>query len=388
MTSFPSEKYSDLVSKVGRQTYSNPNECLECIGLVDKMFADALEEDFSCSPMPLTSKIRLRDLARLCAPILDYDIEETYRWLPQRIKAGRTDYIAPVYSLRIHTSAAEIVRQEEALYATALGSFSNPMLKSGVTPHYILTELIDRYSQEMGIDDPQEIARIVNRLLWRFFTDEVEPDAHESDTPACQSEPEAIGGNFTNFADVMRAARSARRIVATRFRENYSGRKRILSSVAEWISPGPVGISVVAESIPDPIMDDVERCVKITYPKMLYTIVFPTKQLETNLKKFVSIFRSDGGKALVRTSLTSVRDGLKAILSLPPQDISLSLRKVIEDNFNVTLIEVDSEGHRYATPEYFEVSRSNVSKVVTTRPAVIGPDGKIIAKGIYVVPMN
>lgn len=387
MTSFPTEKYAALLRAIEDKEYSGPNECFEFIAGIDRMFQKALDEDFSCSPLPYASKNRLRDLAGLCSPILDYDIEESYKLLLRRLAAGRTDYIAPVYSLRIRTTAAEIVRQEEALQAAALGCFANPMLKSGVTPHYILTELVDKSSQEIGVDDPEEIAKIVGRLLSRFFTDREEAET-EAAAAAFEADPAEAGGRFATFAEVMRVVKSQRKIVAARLAAHYCASNPVIATIAEWISPAPASIGVAAMPIGLPAMNDAERIAVIHYPEMQYTIDSVTGPLERNLRKLIGLFKDADSKMLIRTSLTSLKHGLRAIPSLPPQDLSLSLRRLVEDNFNVTLIEVDSEDDRYATPEYFEASRSNVAKVVTTRPAVIGPDGKIIVKGIYVVPMK
>lgn len=249
-TSFPADEYNALIEALKVKTYGNPNECMAQLEAVNKMFRDALDQDFALSSLAKDKRNQLRDLAERCAPIVDYDVVKSHRFANERI-----DSLAPVYSLCIRSSASDLADQAEELYATAIDSLSNPMLKSGVTLSYILTQLVDRYSQEAGVDDPAEIERIAGRLVSRFFTDADE--APQSSAPVTKViQPVQGKGVYSNFAEAMAYVKSLREIASKWFIDSNLGCCTNIVAMLKWIAPPTIDIKAEAMPIKEPVMDN------------------------------------------------------------------------------------------------------------------------------------
>lgn len=397
INTFPVAECQRLISRISGVVYESPNDCLARLDDIDPLFKDAVRQKFRFDDISTSLKDSLDRLLEYCAPDISYDIVESFSWRRDGATVDSDDIIIPEYTLSISTTAEEIVEQVDEFYSVAFKALTNSLLNKGVTPVSILKDLVDRYSLEAGVDESEEIRKIVNRMVKRMFSDNAEANGHLyhnpiADNPNLEEAMASVDGRWQdNFANLLDCIKTLDRSLAGYINVEYSSRRGlntgIISILSRWISQSYVKIRVHKEVV-KPYKDTDMRAFIHPFPKMSYAASINKEEVRRRLKSFLKIIEDSSSDSILTTSIEVLKEDIENIPNQPAQDISISLKRVIEKNFNVILLEIDNEDDRYATPEFFEASRANVKSVVTTRPAVLGPGDRVISKGLYLVPMR
>ena len=167
---FSFEECRGLISNISSKNYATPNECLAKLMELNALFREAVKQKSRFDNISISQKDNIENLLYLCAPKINYNIEECFK---QSVNNDRFKIIVE-YSLNINSTAEDIAKQVEDFYVVACMALTNPILQKGVTPSSILKILWDRYAQEAGVDDSEEIRKIVARIISRLFTDNIE----------------------------------------------------------------------------------------------------------------------------------------------------------------------------------------------------------------------
>ena len=390
---FSFEECRGLISNISSKNYATPNECLAKLMELNALFREAVKQKSRFDNISISQKDNIENLLYLCAPKINYNIEECFK---QSVNNDRFKIIVE-YSLNINSTAEDIAKQVEDFYVVACMALTNPILQKGVTPSSILKIHWDRYAQEAGVDDSEEIRKIVARIISRLFTDNIEyQNACSNNSIEVGLDVKETTTNFgkwqESFTDLMDSIKllhnSFVESICNKCKQKQTVSTSAAAKLAKWISiPDLVKIEI-SKIDNEPYMDYQRRELIRPFPKISYFAKLDEEEKQRKLNSFWGILERSSTESILVTSIEKLKEDIEDIPHQPIQDISISLRRVIERNFDVNLIEINNENDRYATPEYFDVARSNVERVVTTRPAVINPERRVIFKGLYLVPLN
>lgn len=389
------EKLRSLISEISGKIYASPNECFEEISRIYSYFQELLRDILSHADFSLALKSDIEKLIEFTTPELHYELSESYSCNNDISKLR----INVEYKLIIKSTPEEIITQVDEFYSTAVGSLIDPNLLTGVTPSLILKYLVDSYSSNYGIDNKEEIDRIVARLAKRIFIENPGSTVETIDTPdhddKCSIELDGTQilknvEEWQNLDDLLHNIDNLRLTVAGFFirkcKAMHVQNMKTVSRLSRWLTAPKLIITSYRQDA-QPVVSFSEKMVCIPFPTMIYRTFPDFKKISERLEILIEMFAGSSA-SLLKTNAVSLKHDLENITTQEPQEINISLKNIIEKNFNVWILEVDSESDNYATPEYFNVSRANVEKVMTTKPAVIGLDGKVIYKGLYVVPLD
>lgn len=403
------------IGMISEKLYASPDECLSALAGITAYFRENVAEKINFGQIPMALKDTIiNKLIGISSPIVDYNIDWSVMcsspFLPVTTASDSKECyvydkdfnIKVKYRLTIRSSAEDLASQVDEYCSMAVKSLSDPAFNTNITPTFVLKNLVDTYALERGVDEKEESDRIVGRLVKRFFAEEPQPAdkclGHDESTAQLEDSPrletavkrvsewQCLHDMLENFALLQRT------IVEAIYRISKKNELRNLSEIAEftkWFSYQKININImVKQEEREPGFDPEKREVRIPLPSILYAIDPDVSRIEEHVRKLWNVIREAHSDSILKTDSLALKHDLEGICNMPPQDIGPLLQGVITRNFNVRLIEVHDDADKYATPEYFEVSRANVKKVVTTKPAVVGIDGNIISKGIYLVPLG
>ena len=391
--------FQSEIDMISGKFYGSPDECISALTGITTHFRKVAEENIRCKEIPNTLKDNIYTLIDNSTAIVDYDIDCDS---PECYCCDKDFNITVRSLLTVRSTAEDLAAQVDEFCDQAVMSLSDhTVLNKNITPTFMLKNIVDTYALERGVDEREEIDHIVSRLVKRYFTDaqpasEMCPctddyDREFADIPWLTAAIENVSQWQTfnklseNFALLQRSI--VRTIYKTGQAQNIPNLDKI-TKFARWFSFPNVIIKVRQEEN-GPIIDFEKKEVRIPFPTMLYAIALDQPRLLDYIRKIWRIIQGSYTDSVLKTDSLSLKRDLQEICDKPAQDIGPLLLGAVIRNFDVRLIEIHDEDDQYATPEYFEASRANnVKNVTTTKPAVGGREGKIISKGIYVGPLE
>lgn len=389
---FPVEECRKLIARITDEDNSDPNQCIGEIEKINKLFREALNRKCSFDDLAISLKDDVSQLLKFCVPRINYEIKAgcKAKKCKDRINGVIGVFVVPNYQLNINTTAEEIAAQVDEVYALAVNTFTIPILRKGVTPKAVLQLLWDKYTLEEGVDGSDDIHRIVSRIVNRLFSDSAEGYTERSEN-ACvtaadgaNATPDARPESIVVMAEYIATLQTQfSQYVSEACKSSYTINSDAASELAKWIQIPNMTIEMKEQT---PYEDAQLKGFVVPYPLLQKTV--NKENVIARMKAFVGILKNSSHNYILKAPVEQLKKDIEDIDNQPAQNIDVSLKQVIENNFNVRFIEINTEDSRYANPEYFEVSRSNVDKVVTTRPAVIDCFGKVIFKGRYLVPQS
>jgi len=394
----PVEEWGQILKECGKEC-DNLKECLYGLNFIREKFKEIIRQKFRFDDIPNSIKERLNNLLECCDLDINFHIKDYEKLYYKTIDYNGCKAYMPMcdrkYTLEFVTTAKDIVSQIDNFYKFAKESLSNPLLKKGVTPTYILNSLADRFSLDTGVDNIDDIKEIVNRMKEKIFSENEEkcddvtrygnlekPNLECAINRVCKEDYDSLDkiiNDIKNIKDVLS------QYIRALYFSNKEYSFETIAKLAKWIS-FPYNKIIVKEKIVFPKNDEQNRELRIPFPE-IYLSIDIKEDLKETLTLFKDIIEDSSNKTVLKTSIMALKEDIENIPNLK-QDICVSIRDVIQKNFNVKLIEIDSERDKYATIEYFMVSRANVEKVVTTCPAVLWLDNRVIKKGHYLVPLE
>lgn len=399
---FSVEECKRWIDTVSVKTFTSPDDCLKELDMINECFREAMLDKIRFEDISDRMRGLIRELMNYCGPAIDYEIKETStisqesKVTPNECEIRLNEILG--YTLNIKSSSEDIAAQIDAFYSTAIAALSDPLFKKGYYPRRVLTAMGESCWKETDARDPEEIERIASKLVKRFFV-EIPEDTDNTSHNDTVKDTESVGmlecdGQSPNIkglnTSIKTIRESVQRYISDKCKDMSHSNPAKISALAQWINLPKFGITVKVST----------TAVKIQQAGRKFTLELPERQyLITEKERFsnpldsvLSIVSESLTNSVLKTSAKSLRKNLENIINLQnddSKDIRALLKQVICDNFNVDIIEIDNEDDSYATPQYFEVSRSNlVGKPTTTQPAILSKkDGAPILKGHYVVPL-
>lgn len=403
---FSVEECKRWIDTVSVKTFTSPDDCLKELDMINECFREAMLDKIRFEDISDRMRGLIRELMNYCGPAIDYEIKETStisqesKVTPNECEIRLNEILG--YTLNIKSSSEDIAAQIDAFYSTAIAALSDPLFKKGYyDPQYVLTIMGESCWLETDVKEPEEIERIASKLVKRFFI-EIPEDTDNAFLNDKVKDTESVGmlecdGQSLNILNIeglntsIKTMRdSVKRYISDKCKYMPHSNPAKISALAQWINLPKFGITVKVST----------TAVKIQQAGRKFTLELPERQyLITEKERFsnpldsvLSIVTEALTNSVMKTSAKLLRRDLENIINLQnddSKDIRALLKQVICDNFNVDIIEIDNEDDSYATPQYFEVSRSNlVDKPTTTQPAILSKkDGAPILKGHYVVPL-
>lgn len=383
------EECERWIKRVSENTCDSPDICLAQFRDIDTSFRNCVMNRLKFADIPSAMRDNLISLAGYCAPAIDHEISEVITWNDD----VRDFEVA--YRLSVKAKPEVMAAQIDEFCTVAVNALTDPALRKGVTPLYILETLVDRYAQEEGVDDREEIDRIVSRLLARLYADggklpDMCPDTADNEIPDLEDLLAQSGNamSLTELNDYLARLGSYIQIYVERtcISEAHPNCGAV-TGLARWIKL-PHGDIKMSRKNSGPEMDRAARELRWKFPELTFRINIDKESLRDQIKRIVDIIMTPKVRSILKTCTQAIRHDIEDIANQPRIDVSILLKNVIERNYMVRFIDVVSEYDKCATPEFFNVERANVPKVKTTRSAVVDSEGKVLYKGLYLVPLQ